>query len=100
MRVQSKILGLCCLSMCLMGELSAQTYNWIHSSENGMWEQSIVRLKSGVTENPDLIVDEHSKIGMFKTWGVTFNELCWDALGILTREEQDEILKNVICRRR
>lgn len=65
MRVESKILGLCCLSMCLMGELSAQTYNWIHSSENGTWEQSTIRLKSRVTENPDLIVDEHSKIGMF-----------------------------------
>ena len=31
----------------------------------------------------------------FKAWGATFNELDWDALGMLTRDEQDEILKNV-----
>ena len=31
----------------------------------------------------------------FKNWGTTFNELCWDALGLLTRTEQDEILYNI-----
>ena len=31
----------------------------------------------------------------FKAWGATYNELDWDALGMLTRDEQDEILKNV-----
>ncbi len=32
---------------------------------------------------------------VFKNWGTTFNELCWDALGVLTRTEQDEILYNI-----
>ena len=41
-------------------------------------------------------VEEHvAPIVEFKAWGATFNELDWDALGMLTRDEQDEILKNV-----
>lgn len=78
-------------------QLSAQTYHWIHSSENDTWQQSTVRLKSEVNTLPDVSVDEKAKITTFKTWGITFNELCWDALGVLTREEQDEILKKVFA---
>ena len=33
----------------------------------------------------------------FKDWGATFNELDWDALGVLTRDEQDDILKKVFA---
>ena len=49
---------------------NAQSYNWISSTED-------------------------EKIVTFKAWGTTFNELDWDALGVLTRNEQDEILHNV-----
>lgn len=97
MKTRLKMYCVSCLVTLGAVQLSAQTYHWIHSSENDTWQQSIVRLKSEVNTLPDVSVDGKAKIATFKTWGVTFNELCWDALGVLTREEQDEILKKVFA---
>lgn len=33
----------------------------------------------------------------FRAWGTTFNELDWDALLALTRDEQDEIMHNLFA---
>lgn len=91
-----KTFPLCCLGMMLTtGEMHAQSYNWISSSEGNVWQKTRIRLQNKVTETPDLSVDENSRIVTFKAWGATFNELCWDALSVLTREEQDNILHNV-----
>lgn len=98
MKTRLRIFCVSCLVTLGAVQLSAQTYHWIHSSENDTWQQSTVRLKSEVNTLPDVSVDGKAKIATFKTWGVTFNELCWDALGVLTREEQDEILKRYLLR--
>lgn len=97
MKTRLRMYCVSCLVTLGAVQLSAQTYHWIHSSENDTWQQSTVRLKSEVNTLPDVSVDGKAKIATFKTWGVTFNELCWDALGVLTREEQDEILKKVFA---
>lgn len=97
MKIRLRMYCVSCLVTLGAVQLSAQTYHWIHSSENDTWQQSTVRLKSEVNTLPDVSVDEKAKITTFKTWGITFNELCWDALGVLTREEQDEILKKVFA---
>ncbi len=80
-----------------MGSMQAQTYNWVSSIEGNVWEQSTIRLNNEASAPVDLQIDENQGISTFKSWGVTFNELCWDALGVLTREEQDEILKKVFA---
>lgn len=54
-----------------------------------------VKLQSKSEQNPVLQVDGTENGVAFKNWGTTFNELCWDALGLLTRTEQDEILYNI-----
>lgn len=97
MKIRLRMYCVSCLVTLGAVQLSAQTYHWIHSSENDTWQQSTVRLKSEVNTLPDVSVDGKAKIATFKTWGITFNELCWDALGVLTREEQDEILKKVFA---
>ena len=74
---------------------NAQSYNWISSTEGDIWQQAKISLQSKPTGTVDLIVNENEKIVTFKAWGITFNELDWDALGVLTRNEQDEILHNV-----
>ena len=75
----------------------AQRVDWYCSTEGNLWKTSTVKMgKSSGT--PDLAVNK-SETGeqsvVFKAWGATFNELDWDALGVLTRDEQDEILRRV-----
>ena len=96
MKNQFKIFSLCILGLTsLTNGINAQSCNWISSCENNMWKQEKIRLQSKPEQTLDLTVNEESKIVTFKAWGTTFNELCWDALAILTRNEQDEILSNV-----
>lgn len=75
--------------------MNAQSYVWNSSTEGNEWQKSNVKLKSATSDKPDLMVSDDDLIVNFKGWGVTFNELDWDALGVLTREEQDEILHKV-----
>ena len=82
------------ITLAAMG-VNAQTYNWISSSEGNVWQQAKISLQGKPAGTVDLTVEGKEKIVTFKAWGATFNELDWDALGILTRAEQDEILHNV-----
>ena len=72
--------------------VNAQSVTWISSTEGNVWQKSKVKLQSKSEQNPVLQVDGTENGVAFKNWGTTFNELCWDALGLLTRTEQDEIL--------
>ncbi len=85
-----------CLSLTLWATCaSAQSFDWISSSEGNVWQKAKVRLESKAAQTPGLTVNDDDGIVAFRAWGTAFNELCWDALGVLTREEQDEILYNV-----
>ena len=75
--------------------VNAQSVTWISSTEGNVWQKSKVKLQSKSEQNPVLQVDGTENGVVFKNWGTTFNELCWDALGVLTRTEQDEILYNI-----
>ena len=75
--------------------VNAQSVTWISSTEGNVWQKSKVKLQSKSEQNPVLQVDGTENGVAFKNWGTTFNELCWDALGLLTRTEQDEILYNI-----
>ncbi len=83
-----------CMALSCAGCL-AQSFTWYSSTEGNTWKTSSVKMTKNVAAAL-LTVDENVKpIVEFKDWGITFNELDWDALGLLTRDEQDEILKNV-----
>lgn len=73
----------------------AQTYTWISSTEKEVWKETYIRLQSDAFGKPDLIVLDSPAGFIFKAWGTTFNELCWDALNLLTRDEQDDILEKM-----
>lgn len=79
--------------------VNAQSVTWISSTEGNVWQKSKVKLQSKSEQNPVLQVDGTENGVAFKNWGTTFNELCWDALGLLTRTEQDEILYNIFLRK-
>lgn len=74
---------------------NAQSVTWISSTEGNVWQKSKVKLQSKSEQTPVLQVDGTEDGIVFKNWGTTFNELCWDALENLTRAEQDEILYNI-----
>ena len=80
-----------------VSSVQAQTYQWTESTEGKEWCQSGLKLRNKPTGTPDISVRDGEKIVTFSGWGVTFNELDWDALCILTREEQDTILARVFA---
>ena len=53
-----------------------------------MWQKAKVCLEANPVQTPGLTVNDDDGIVTFRAWGTAFNELCWDALGVLTREEQ------------
>ena len=84
---------LCCLT-ALAVNTYAQNFNWVSSTEGNTWKQSKVKLQSSAGQTPLLDISGTEEGTTFKAWGTTFNELCWDALNMLTRDEQDDLLKN------
>lgn len=81
-----KIKSLFCIGLLLTvaTTVNAQSVTWISSTEGNVWQKSKVKLQSKSEQNPVLQVDGTENGVVFKNWGTTFNELCWDALGLLT----------------
>lgn len=73
----------------------AQSFQWISSTEQAAWKQQKSVSLKGAAGAVDVSVPKESTGRPFVAWGVTFNELDWDALSMLTRDEQDEILQRV-----
>ena len=85
---------MCCLT-ALAANTYAQNFNWVSSTEGNTWKQSKVKLQSSAGQTPLLDISGTEEGTTFKAWGTTFNELCWDALNMLTRDEQDDLLKKM-----
>lgn len=83
------------LFIFLSSSLFSQKMEWISSTEGNVWKKDKVSLVTKTDRIVDLEFSNDDTISVFKAWGVTFNELCWDALCILTRDEQDEILRKI-----
>ncbi len=84
-----------CLATIFATGAYAQTYNWVSSTEGNIWQQSKVKLQPSTAQTPLLEVSGTEEGTTFKAWGTTFNELCWDALNMLTRDEQDDLLERM-----
>lgn len=67
------------------------------STEKAVWQQSKDRLKSTAEVSPIFSITGNEKGTEWKAWGTTFNELDWDALLMLTRDEQEEIMYNLFA---
>ena len=84
-----------CLAAIFATGTYAQTYNWVSSTEANIWQQSKAKLQLSTKQTPLLEISGTEEGTIFKAWGTTFNELCWDALNILTRDEQDNLLEKM-----
>ncbi len=74
---------------------AAQTVTKITTTEGSAWKQTSVKLQKKADGAAMLSVDGRAEGVAFRAWGTTFNELDWEALLMLTRDEQDEILRNL-----
>lgn len=59
------------------------------------WSKSTVRLDSRPAAEPVLEITGNEEGTPLRAWGTTFNELDWDALMTLTRDQQEEIMENL-----
>lgn len=75
--------------------LTAQTFEWTSSTEGHIWQQQKLSAKAQKGQTPTLTIARGEACKPFRGWGCTFNELDWDALCMLQRAEQDEILERV-----
>lgn len=72
--------------------LSARTYTCFTTTEDSAWNKSKIKLQAKPMSIPVIEVNGDEQGVPLKAWGTTFNELDWNALLTLTRDEQDEIM--------
>lgn len=92
--MNTKRILICGTMMMMSAMMSAQSFEWTSSVEGKLWQRSRVSAKKSTVE-ANVQVPAGEKIVTFKGWGITFNELDWDALCMLQRSEQDEILAKI-----
>lgn len=84
-------------AVCLAAGTQAQTYNGFSSTEGNLWQRSKVKLQTAAAQAPLLEVDGTETGVPFLAWGTCFNELGWDALNVLKRDEQEEVLRRLFA---
>jgi glucosylceramidase len=75
--------------------IQAQKCIWIASADGSTWKQSSISLQKKTTGTPTIAIDENESITTFKSWGTCFNELGWDALNLLPRKKQEDVLSQL-----
>ena len=73
----------------------AKTAEWYSTTADAPWQKSNVKVSSKADPKASANVSTKADGPAFKAWGTTFNELDWDAFLQLTRDEQDEIMRNL-----
>ena len=80
------------LAACSLWAQSVKTYT---TTEAVAWKQGKVSLSSKPAGKVIAKVDAMEKGVPFMGFGTTFNELDWDAFNLLSRDEQDELMRNI-----
>lgn len=95
MKIFSKLLAAgACMALFAVGS-RAQRVTWYCSTEGNVWKTSSLKMSRGA-DTADISVETAGSDGVvFKAWGATFNELGWDALGFLSLDVQEDILRRV-----
>lgn len=73
----------------------AQKVTKYTTTEGNEWQKSAASLSSRAKVQPAVIVNGDEEGTTFRAWGTTFNELDWEAYGLLPKEKQDEIMHNI-----
>ena len=83
------------LLMLLASSSFAQAFDWTSTTEQSPWQQSKVILSKAPFTAPVLTFAGNEPIVTFKAWGTCFNELGWDAIQLVPKEQQDAIFEKL-----
>lgn len=75
----------------------AQSLKWAESTDADMWARSSVKMSSKPSSAVIASADDTTGGHAFSHLGTTFNELDWDAFLMLTRDEQDELMRRLFA---
>lgn len=75
----------------------AQSLKWAESTDADMWARSSVKMSSKPSSAVIVSADDATEGHAFSHLGTTFNELDWDAFLMLTRDEQDELMRRLFA---
>lgn len=89
----NKLLLTAAAALLITNYAAAQTFEHYQSTDTDRWKAGSTLKASKDAASPVVVKsDVSSPITTFRRWGTTFNEQDWKALGMLARDEQDEIL--------
>lgn len=75
----------------------AQSLKWAESTDADLWARSSVKMSSKPSSAVIASADDATEGHAFSHLGTTFNELDWDAFLMLTRDEQDELMRRLFA---
>ena len=87
------------LSFLLSGSLAlqAQSVTKYTTTEKTTWQKSKATLASKANGTLVATISGDEAGTTFRAWGTTFNELDWDAFNLLSRDDQDEVMRNIFA---
>lgn len=77
--------------------VSAQSATKFTTTADNIWKESKIKLSTNTKISPAITIDGNEQGVPLRAWGTTFNELDWDALLMLSRDEQEEIMRNLFA---
>ncbi len=88
------------LSFLLSGTLAiqAQSVTKYTTTENASWQKAKASLTTKADGKLVATINGNETGTTFRAWGTTFNELDWDAFNLLSRNDQDEVMRNLFAK--
>ena len=81
--------------LCAGITIQAQKVHRYTTTRDFTFRKEKASLSKTAEADPVLKVDGNERGVPFVAWGTTFNELDWDAFNLLSREEQDEVMRRI-----
>ncbi|SBV97378.1 glycoside hydrolase family 30 protein [uncultured Dysgonomonas sp.] len=84
------------LSFLSMGACTSQKANWISTTADNAWQYKAGVILENTPKTADyyeIMVDNPDQT--IEGFGTCFNELCWDAIQLVDKAKQEEILRNL-----
>lgn len=83
------------ISLISVFNLQSQTFDHFTSSQMNYWQKSVNKTEKKAAKKPVIEISENSTGTNFQKWGTCFNELGWDAMNLLSKPQQEAILKQL-----
>ena len=88
------------ISILLIGTLTlnAQKVTKYTTTEKAPWVAGTTALAAKAEGTVVATVEGNERGVTFNAWGTTFNELDWDAFNLLSRDDQDEVMRRLFAK--